>query len=113
MWLNLVSILHILTRFHTLKRIALKNGRQYSSRASDVRATWQGNEKVCLNITGWPKSWYVYYRVIKKLVWILQGDQKVGMNITGWSKMNKIFSMLRSYDACNNWLVFFTLLCPN
>jgi hypothetical protein len=39
-----------------------------------------------MNITGQPKSWYKYYRVIKKLVWILQGNQKVGMNITGWSK---------------------------
>jgi hypothetical protein len=33
------------------------------------------------------KSWYEYYRAIKKLVWILQGDQKVGMNITGRAKV--------------------------
>jgi hypothetical protein len=39
-----------------------------------------------MNITERPKSWYEYYRVVKKLVWILQGDKKVGMNITWWSK---------------------------
>jgi hypothetical protein len=75
-----------------------------------VGMTITGWSKVGMNITGWSKSWYVYYglikklvwiiqgdqkswyeyyRVIKKLVWILQGDQEVGMNITGWSKMNK------------------------
>jgi hypothetical protein len=27
-----------------------------------------------------------HYRVIKKLVWILQVDQKVSINIRGWSK---------------------------
>jgi hypothetical protein len=43
----------------------------------------QGDQKVGMNITGRPKGWYVYYGVIKQLVWILQGDQKVGMNITG------------------------------
>jgi hypothetical protein len=35
-----------------------------------------------MNITGRPKSWYEYYRVIKKLICILRGYQKVGMNIT-------------------------------
>jgi hypothetical protein len=36
----------------------------------------RGDQKVGMNITGRPKSWYEYYGV-------LQGDQKVGMNITG------------------------------
>jgi hypothetical protein len=71
-----------------------------------VRMNIKGDHKVGMNITGrskswyvyygvikklvWivgrPKSWYEYYGAIKKLVWILQGDQKVSMNITGWSK---------------------------
>jgi hypothetical protein len=29
----------------------------------------QGDQKVGMYITGWSKSWYVYYGVIKKLVW--------------------------------------------
>jgi hypothetical protein len=54
----------------------------------------QGDQKVSMNITGRPKCWCKYYRVIKELVWILQGDQKllwilqgeqkVAINITGW-----------------------------
>jgi hypothetical protein len=41
-----------------------------------------------MNITGCSKSWNEYYMVIKKLC---------------------IFSMLPCYDACNNWLFFYTV----
>jgi hypothetical protein len=46
----------------------------------------QGDQKVGMNITGRPQSWYKYYRVIENLVWILQGDQKADMYIKGLSK---------------------------
>jgi hypothetical protein len=48
------------------------------------------------------KSWYEYYRVIKKLPWILQCDQKVGMNITGRQK-----SRYEYYRATNKlvWIL--------
>jgi translation initiation factor IF-1 len=47
----------------------------------------EGDQKVGMNITGWSKSCYEYYRATKKVVWILQGDHKVSVNITGWSKV--------------------------
>jgi hypothetical protein len=36
-----------------------------------------GWSKVVMNITGWSKICHEYYRVNKKLIWILQGDQKL------------------------------------
>jgi hypothetical protein len=47
----------------------------------------QGNKKFGMNITGRPKRWYEYYRVIEMFVRILLGDKKVGINITGRSKI--------------------------
>jgi hypothetical protein len=68
-----------------------------------------------MNITGWSKSWYEYYRVMKNLVWILQGEQKVGMNITGWSKswyknyrmINKLICIIRGDQklVCKYYMV--------